>query len=70
MRHHPEYTDLANLHLRFHHEMVAIAELIHARRFYEASAAMTVNSAFIRASLALARSITAFDQVSKIAVLG
>ena len=70
MRAQPAYTDLVSLHLRFHHEMVAIAELIAAKRFREASAAMTVDSAFTRASLALARSITAFDQVFKIAVPG
>ena len=70
MRQHPAYTDLANFHLRFHDEMITIAKLIAAKRFYDASSAMTVNSAFIRASLALARSITAFDQVSKIALPG
>ncbi len=68
MRQDPAYRDLVARHMQFHREMIAVSHLIAENRFYEAAASIKENSGFAQAGLALARAITAFDQVAKVAV--
>ena len=68
MRQHPAYRDLVTHHMQFHREMIAISRLIAEKRFYEADASMNESSRFAQAGLALARAITAFDRIAKVAV--
>lgn len=68
MQTHPAYCDLIANHVRFHREMMTIAELISSARFERAAVSISEGSGFSRASLALARSITAFNAVHEIMV--
>ncbi len=68
MRQHPVYRDVVTRHIRFHQEMISVSQLIAEKRFSEAAACVKHDSRFTQAGLALARAITAFDQVAKVAV--
>lgn len=64
----PAYRDVVTRHIQFHQEMISVSQLITQRRFSEAATSIKETSKFTQASLALARAITALDQVVKLAV--
>ncbi len=69
MQTHPAFRNLANRHLRFHQEMMAIARLIAAECFAEAAARMDNLGEFTQAGQALALAIMALDRIVPIAIV-
>jgi len=68
MRGRPEYVDLVQKHIEFHHEMKRLSELIAGARFEEAALNIGPLSGFARGSKALATAVMAYDAVAAIAV--
>ena len=62
-----EHAELNRSHIRFHDELVTIAQLLHARRFGDAAKATQPGSGFDVASHAFAAAVTACNRILPIA---